>query len=64
MNAKYSRYLGLDIHRNSIVVGGVDADQRVAMVPRRIRVCNVYHERLILPPHPFFFIGQRYCPVL
>ena len=40
MNAKYSRYLGLDIHRNYIMVGGVDADQRVVMAPRRIQLCR------------------------
>ena len=34
------RYVALDVHRDYVVVGAVDAQQEVVLAPRRLSLCT------------------------
>ena len=35
-----TRYLGVELHKHYLVIGGVNARQEVVLVPRRIEFCE------------------------
>lgn len=35
-----TRYLGVDLHKHYLVIGGVNARQEVVLVPRRVELDN------------------------
>ncbi len=35
---RYARYLAIDLHKRYVMIGGMDAQQRVVLPPRKIEL--------------------------
>ena len=54
-NSTVTRFIGLDVHKRSVMVGAVDAQQQIVVRPFRNRLQSLLHRHNLTPPEGELF---------